>query len=235
MSRMSLGGQHTNVAVPTVSDVLARSPLFGVLTLAEREELTKGVHDVALAPGEMLFSRGDPGNDIYLVVEGRIRISVLTPDGRELSFDHAVAGDIFGEIAALDGASRSADATAITPVRLKVLSGSALQRLLSTSTGAAVAIIKLLCDRLRNVSEHFEAIAMHPIEVRLARLLLDTLEKRQAGPQGCHPVAWHFTERTRPAYGQHPPARQFGTLLARKSWGDPAIWGRPRLQYRSAN
>ena len=55
----------------------------------------------------------------------------------------------------------------------------ALQRLLSTSTTAALAIIKLLCGRLRDVSEHFEAIALHPIEVRLARLLLDTLEEKQ--------------------------------------------------------
>ena len=129
--------------------------------------------------GEVLFARGDPGNEIYLVVEGRIRISVLSSDGRELSFAHAVPGDIFGEIAALDGSPRSADATAITPVRLKTLSQSALLRLLSTSTTAAIAVIKLLCGRLRDVSEHFEAIALHPIEVRLARLLLDTLEERE--------------------------------------------------------
>ena len=51
--------------------------------------------------------------------------------------------------------------------------------MLSTSTTAALAIIKLLCGRLRDVSEHFEAIALHPIEVRLARLLLDTLEEKQ--------------------------------------------------------
>ena len=76
---------------------------------------------MALDAGEMLFARGDPGNEIYLVVEGRIRISVLSSDGRELSFAHAVPGDVFGEIAALDGSPRSADATAITSVRLKTL------------------------------------------------------------------------------------------------------------------
>jgi CRP-like cAMP-binding protein len=137
------------------------------------------MRDVALDPGEMLFARGDPGNEIYLVVEGRIRISVLSSDGRELSFAHAVPGDVFGEIAALDGSPRSADATAITSVRLKTLSRPALQHLLSCSTTASLAIIQLLCERLRDVSEHFEAIALHPIEVRLARLLLDTLEEKQ--------------------------------------------------------
>jgi CRP/FNR family transcriptional regulator, cyclic AMP receptor protein len=162
-----------------VTDLLARSALFNALTYAQRHGLAKEMRDVALDPGEMLFARGDPGNEIYLVVEGRVRISVLSSDGRELSFAHAIPGDVFGEIAALDGSPRSADATAITTVRLKTLSRSALQRLLSTSTTAALAVIKLLCDRLRDVSEHFEAIALHPIEVRLARLLLDTLEEKQ--------------------------------------------------------
>jgi CRP-like cAMP-binding protein len=165
--------------VPPVTDLLARSALFDALTSAQRHALAQEMRDVALDPGEMLFARGDPGNEIYLVVEGRIRISVLSSDGRELSFAHAVPGDVFGEIAALDGSPRSADATAITSVRLKTLSRSALQRLLSTSTTAALAIIKLLCGRLRDVSEHFEAIALHPIEVRLARMLLDTLEEKQ--------------------------------------------------------
>lgn len=163
----------------SVTDLLAQSALFGALAPAQREVLAQEMRDVTLFPGEMLFARGDPGNEIYLVVEGRIRLSVLSPDGRELSFDHAVPGDIFGEIAALDGAPRSADATAITSVRLRTLSQSALQRLLSTSTEAALAVIKLLCGRLRDVSEHFEAIALHPIEVRLARLLLDTLAEKQ--------------------------------------------------------
>jgi CRP-like cAMP-binding protein len=169
---------------PSPADLLARSALFGALDPAQRSAIAREMRDVVLQPGELLFARGDPGNDIYLVTEGRIRLSVLSPDGRELSFAHAVAGEIFGEIAALDGAPRSADATAITPVRLKTLSRSALHRLLTTNTATALAIIKLLCERLRDVSEHFEAIALHPIEVRLARLLLDTLEERQAGGAG---------------------------------------------------
>ena len=164
---------------PPVTDLLARSALFNALTPAPRHALAQEMRDVTLDSGEMLFARGDPGNEIYLVVEGRIRISVLSSDGRELSFAHAVPGDVFGEIAALDGSPRSADATAITSVRLKTLSRSALQHLLSCSTTASLAIIQLLCERLRDVSEHFEAIALHPIEVRLARLLLDTLEEKQ--------------------------------------------------------
>jgi CRP-like cAMP-binding protein len=169
---------------PSVAELLARSELFGSLSPARRSAVAREMRDVALDAGETLFARGDPGDEIYIVLAGRIRLSVLSPDGRELSFAHAVAGDVFGEIAALDGAARSADATAITQVRLKTLSRSALMQLLKTDNGAALAIIKLLCSRLRDVSEHFEAIALHPIEVRLARLLLDTLQARAKGATG---------------------------------------------------
>jgi CRP/FNR family transcriptional regulator, cyclic AMP receptor protein len=157
-------------------DMLARSPLFGVLTREDTTILADQMRDVLLAPGQMLFGRGDPGKDIYLVMEGRIRLSVLSEEGRELSFAHAVAGDVFGEIAALDDAPRSADATAITHVRLKTLSKGVLRQLMVRTPAVADAAIKLLCSRLRDVSEHFETIALHPVEVRLARLILDRLD-----------------------------------------------------------
>ncbi len=159
-----------------VREMLARSALFEVLHPSDQALVAEQMRDIALEPGQVLFSRSDPGRDLYLVVNGRVRLSVLSVEGRELSFDHAVAGDVFGEIAALDDAPRSADATAITQTHLKTLSGSALHKLIESRPALAQAVIKLLCTRLRDVSEHFEAIALHPVDVRLARLLLDRLE-----------------------------------------------------------
>ena len=118
---MSRGGQVEAMADRNVADLLARSQLFSTLEWAERFDLARKMRDVVLGPGQVLFSRGDPGRDIYLVVHGRIRISVLSTDGRELSFAHAGPGDVFGEVAALDGGTRSADATAIAQTRLKTL------------------------------------------------------------------------------------------------------------------
>ena len=87
---------------PSASELIAKSELFGALRPEERDALVREMRDLVLEPGQLLFARGDPGNEIYLVVEGRVRLSVLSPEGRELSFDHAVCGDVFGEIAALD-------------------------------------------------------------------------------------------------------------------------------------
>jgi CRP-like cAMP-binding protein len=166
----------------SVTDMLERSGLFGVLKPSERLELVDKMRDVVLEAGQVLFSRGDPGDGIYLVVGGRIRISVLSADGRELSFAHAEAGDVFGEIAALDRSVRSADATAIVRTTLKALHHSVYRNLLLARPDLALATIELLCKRLRDVSDHFEAVALHSVDVRLARLLLDRLSDSAGSP-----------------------------------------------------
>ncbi len=72
----------------------------------------------------MLFARGDPGSSIYFVTNGRIRLAIATSDGRELSFKVAGPGDLFGEIAGLDGWPRSAETVALTPAIAYSLDGA---------------------------------------------------------------------------------------------------------------
>src|SRR5258708_1871993 len=86
-----------------VINFLGKSALFGSLAAADRAAIAERMRRIHFQRNQMLFSRGDPGREIYVVLHGRIRLSVLTTDGRELSFAHAGPGDIFGEVAALDG------------------------------------------------------------------------------------------------------------------------------------
>src|SRR5262245_33927347 len=88
---------------------------------------------------QMIFSRGDLGREIYLVLDGRIRLSILSSDGGELSLAHAGPGDIFGEIAALDGRERTAGATAISRVQAMSLPQRAMQELIENHPKVAVA------------------------------------------------------------------------------------------------
>ena len=97
-----------------IVDLLGKTALFGPLTEADRTAIAARMRRVQFEPDQMIFSRGDAGREIYLVLEGRVRLSILSSDGRELSLDHASVGDIFGEIAAFDGGSRTAGATATT-------------------------------------------------------------------------------------------------------------------------
>src|SRR5262245_21275511 len=153
-------------------ELLARTPLFGSIPTSLRAEIALQMRDTRYRAGQSIFERGDPGNLLYLVLEERVRLSVSTAEGRELSFTHAITGDIFGEIAALDGSPRSAGASALTDVRLTSLSASTLHRLIAANPMLSKSIIEFLCGRLRDVSDHFEDVALFSVENRLARFLL---------------------------------------------------------------
>jgi CRP/FNR family cyclic AMP-dependent transcriptional regulator len=167
-----------------IVDLLGKSALFGSLDDPDRTAIAARMRRVAFDPDQMIFSRGDPGREIYLVLEGRIRLSILSSDGRELSFAHAGPGSIFGEIATLDGGERTAGATAISRVQAMALPQRAMLELIENNPKVAKAAIHFLCTRLRETDQRLEAIALHRIEVRLARLMLSALKLQSPGATG---------------------------------------------------
>ena len=168
------------MANSSIALLLGRTALFGLLPQADREAVAASMRKAMFKSGQTIFTRGDAGSDVYLVVEGRVRLSVFSPDGRALSFKHANAGDVFGEIAALDRGVRTADAIALTRVEVMTLAQARLNALIETNPRVARAAIAFLCLRLRETSEQVEGIALHPIEVRLARFLHSKLKQREA-------------------------------------------------------
>ena len=158
--------------VALVATLLGGTGLFRSLSESDRRDVAGQMQDANYEPGQLIFSRGDPGEGIHLVVEGRVRLSVLSIEGRVLSLGHASRGDIFGEIAALDGQTRTADATALTHVATRILTRSSLLRLMKDRPQFAQAAVALLCRRLRATTDQIEVIALHPTQVRLARFLL---------------------------------------------------------------
>src|SRR5262245_18183622 len=159
-----------------VAELLGRTQLFGQLAQSDQALIVRELRGARFQAGQAIFSRGESGTDIYLVVEGRVRLSVMTADGRTESFRHACQGDIFGEVAALDRGPRTADAMALTRLVAKTLSGGALDNLIRTNARVARAMIEYLCRRLRGTSEQVESIALHSLEARLARLLLSAVK-----------------------------------------------------------
>lgn len=164
-----------------LAEVLSRTALLRSLPPALLAAIAGTMREVRFGAGQSIFSRGDPGNAIYVVIEGRVRISVLTAEGRELSFTHALAGDVFGEIAVIDQSTRSAGATALTDVKAMSLSAAATDRLLAEHPVLARAVMRFLCARLREVSDHLEHVALLPIEARVARYILDRLTEQADG------------------------------------------------------
>ena len=158
--------------------LLAGTKLFGPLGDADRLAIAKQMRAVSFDSGQMMFARGDEGAEIYLLIAGRVRLSVFTNEGRELAFLNAGPGEFFGEIAALDGGVRTADARALSAVKAMALSRAGLKRLMETAPAISDTVIRFLCARLRSTNDVFEAVALHSIEVRLARFLLSAMKLR---------------------------------------------------------
>jgi CRP/FNR family transcriptional regulator, cyclic AMP receptor protein len=159
-------------------------PLFGSLAADDLAAVAPLLKRKRFAPDQLVFSRGDRADELYIIVSGRMKLSVLAPDGRELTFRTAGPGEVVGEIATLDGSTRSADMTAIRDSELLVLARKSLASLLQSRPAFGLEVIHFLCRRLRDTSEQLESIALYPVEARLARLLLAL-----AGQAGQQPAA----------------------------------------------
>jgi CRP-like cAMP-binding protein len=134
--------------------------LFGALSYKDRQSVAIRMRRTDFQPDQTIFVRGEPGRDAYLVTEGRIRLSVLSNDGRELSLALIGPGSLFGEIAALDGGERTATATAISQVQAMVIPQHVLVDAIWSNPNVAKAAIRFLCTRLRDTDQKLEAIAI---------------------------------------------------------------------------
>jgi len=158
--------------------ILAGAPLFGTLARTDLAACAARFREARFAKSEMLFARGDHGAHLYVIAEGQVRLAVATTEGRELSFQIVGPGDLFGEIALLDGEPRSAEAIALTATTAISLERHEFQRLRAASPAISDAVIAYLCRRLREVSDKLETIALYPLDVRLARFLFAALKGR---------------------------------------------------------
>ena len=160
----------------TAAELLAKTNFFGPLSAEDRDAVAFSMRPAAFTAGQVIFLRDDAPRDLFLVRKGRVRLSILSSEGRELALAHATEGDVFGEIALLDGRPRTANATALTEVDAFSLSRSALLTLMEVRPRIAMAAITFLCERLRTTDTKMEAIALYPIEARLARFLLSAVQ-----------------------------------------------------------
>ena len=119
------------------------------MAVEDLEACIPSFRETKFKKGQALFVRGERATGLYLVAEGRVRLAIATEDGRELSFRHATPGELLGEIAALDGGTRSADATALTAVTTYRLDKEDFRKLWTARPVLSERLISFLCSRLR--------------------------------------------------------------------------------------
>lgn len=154
--------------------------VFSGIGAQEAQAVLAAFRPVRYAAGETLFTQGEPGDFLLIVEEGRVKLSILSEEGRELTVRHATRGHVLGEIAALDGGVRTASAAAIGPVLAMRLGRADLRDLMARFPSFGERMVLWLCARLRGTTAQLESIALHQLEVRLARFLLFALQGRRA-------------------------------------------------------
>lgn len=129
-------------------------------------------HIRRFAAGDVIFHMGSPGSSMMAVLSGQVRISISSPEGKELLLAIIHPGEVFGEIALLDGKERSADATAIGACSLAVLERRDVLVFLERHPEAWVRIVEVLCERFRENTQHAAEVSLLQLPARLAKALL---------------------------------------------------------------
>jgi CRP/FNR family cyclic AMP-dependent transcriptional regulator len=156
---------------PDFAPFLEMNPLFAGLGAEAVDKIAALCGKRKLAAGEVLFLKGDSGDAIYGVRRGRLRIETATEGGERLTLNVLGPGDVFGEVAFLDGQSRTAGCTAVEPTEVFVLHRAEFFAYLERDSRVAVRLIEQLCRRIRWMSERMEETALLPLHARLARRL----------------------------------------------------------------
>lgn len=170
-------------AMPTNErhDLLRRTALFAGLTDGELRRLAADLHRCRYAAGETIFNQGDPGNALYIVEAGRVRIYVPTEEGQEVSVVLYGPGDMFGEMALVDRRPRSAAAVAMEDAVLLAMSSRHFDRHLRENYQLALNVMELLSRRLRETTDQVRAMASLDVSRRAIQTLLQ-LAERQGTP-----------------------------------------------------
>jgi CRP/FNR family transcriptional regulator, cyclic AMP receptor protein len=169
--------------------VLRKHPYFCDLDPEAFDQLCRYAKHTTLKRGSAIFSKGDPGNSLVAVIRGTVKISISSAEGRSAILNLIGAGEIFGEVALLDGLARTADATANTDCEIFVIDRREFLPFVRSQPALAMKFIELLCARLRWTSDQVEQVILQDLPGRLASALIRLTEKHKLAPGGRRTIA----------------------------------------------
>jgi len=150
-------------------DLLARVPLFSGFAARELDALVPAARAITVAARDEVFHKGDAGSQLYVVVDGRLKALTTSSEGDDVVFNVMGPGEVFGEMALLSEAPRSATVQAIERCELLVLDRRDLFAFLRRNPDVAVRMLTVVVERLVRVSELVEDIQFLKLPVRLAK------------------------------------------------------------------
>ena len=152
---------------------LRNHPVFREFPPAVVEHLGTYMTRRKVPQGALIFAKGDPGTTLMAVLSGSVRISTSAGDGHEAVLNIIKPGQVFGEVALLDGRERTADAVAISDCELMAIDRRDFIPFLHREPDVVLKLIEILCARIRRTSAQVEDVMYLSIPARLAKALLD--------------------------------------------------------------
>jgi CRP-like cAMP-binding protein len=169
-------------------DALRRIGLLSGLSDEALRRLSDQVEWRTAAPGAVLIERDADDRSVCFLCRGRVRVAVATADGRLVSFTELAAGDHFGELAALDGAPRSASVVALDDCEVAVMSDVALRALLAAEPTVLDALLRELTARIRALDERVVELSTVGAGTRVHEMLLALAEAASGAAPAEGPV-----------------------------------------------
>ena len=160
-----------------IDDAIRNAPLFAALDDEAAAALRASMGEQHLSRGDVLFTEGEPGDRLYVITEGKVKLGRASSDGRENLLAVLGPGEMFGELSLFDPGPRTATATAITETTLIHLGNEDLQPWLTGRPEVATKLLASLARRLRRTNEALADLVFSDVPGRVAKALLD-LAKR---------------------------------------------------------
>ena len=155
-------------------ELLRTVPIFSELPEADIAALARLTSRRTCPKDTVVFFENEEGDSFFCIVEGRIKVTILGDDGREVILSVLGRGDFFGEMALLDNEPRSATAIAVEDTELLSLHRNDFQSVLSDNRSIMSALIKILTARLRRANHQISTLALLDVYGRVARVIVDT-------------------------------------------------------------
>lgn len=180
---------------PLAHDALAACRLFAGLDERTLDLLTAALRSRKYRRDEVIFHADDPGDSLYVVASGSVKITVSADDGTEPAILTTIGrGGFFGELALLDGAPRSATAVAMDRVEALVLRREAFDRLVDSEPGLRHALLASLAAEIRRLTAQVEDLHFLDLPGRLARHLLREISTDGERAAGEVRLPWPYTQ-----------------------------------------
>jgi CRP/FNR family transcriptional regulator, cyclic AMP receptor protein len=170
---------------PINVELLRKNQLFRDLQDAELNEIVGFAKQRRYEPGDRIFARGGKGDCFFVILDGQVAVQTESPNAKVMFLNILSEGEIFGEIAMLDGKERTASVSAQTPCMLLKIDRKNFIPFLERNPPLCIRLMAVLCERIRWTSSIIEDTVFLPLSRRLAkRLLLLANQYGRKGPDG---------------------------------------------------